>query len=264
MRRRMRRGTALISVVGLVLFLPLASLATAQDDADDESNPALDAIRAIIPEGEPGEDDEQEGMDTFLALVAATGDDTLVTEFGGGSKLTGPCGGYTYSYNKKGAVIDGAFDAGTSDPPVDIAGANVGQQAFTSSNRYQVDTEGLVTYFGFMPFEAGEDGPRNHDWEITTEGISLDRGGDPNNNGKNRNAGIVDLANDLPDFFKTNFTARVEGFLNSDNLASCVGEGHVEFSGPFLNIISAVGLALAGAGVIGLLFNSRPAMTWRA
>ena len=37
-----------------------------------------------------------------------------------------------------------------------------------------------------------------------------------------------------------------------------------ELSGPFLNVISATGMALAGLGVIGLLFNSRPAMTWRA
>ncbi len=101
-------------------------------------------------------------------------------------------------------------------------------------------------------------------WEITTEGISLDRGGDPNPNFKNRNAGLVDLANDLPDLLKTNFNARIEGDMSTTNGLSCVGHAHIEFSGPFLNVISAVGLALAGAGVIGLLFNSRPAMTWRA
>ena len=229
--------------------------------AQDDGNPALDAIRQQIPEGEPGEWDEQEGMDTFLALVAATGDDTIVSDFGDGSTLKGPCGGFAYSYDKDGVVIDGAFDAGTDLPPIDIAGDNIGQQAFTSGNRFQVDSEGVVTYFGFMPLEG--DGPFNHDWEITTEGISLDRGGDPNSLGKNRNSGLVDLANDLPGPFKTNFTARVEGKMTSDNLADCMGAGHVEFRGPGLNAVSVTGLALAGAGVIGLLFNSRPAMTWR-
>ncbi len=120
----------------------------------------------------------------------------------------------------------------------------------------------MVVYFGFMP--AVGDGPEEHRWEITTEGISLDSGGDPNPRLKNRNAGLVDLDNDLPAFLKTNFNARIEGRLDSNNLAPCIGAGHIEFRGPFLNIISATGLALAGAGVIGLLFNSRPARTWRA
>ena len=246
--------TALLSPLGLATAMSTAF-------ADEAPNPALDAIRAQVPEGFPGEYDEQEGMSTFMALVEATGDDTIVSEFGDGSGLTGPCGGFAYSYDKDGDVIDGAFDAGTDAPPIDIAGDNIGSQAFTAANRFQVDSEGVVTYFGFMPLEG--EGPLNHDWQITTEGISLDRGGDPNSLGKNRNSGLVDLANDLPSAFKTNFTARVEGNMTSDNLADCMGFGHVEFSGPLVNAISAVGLALAGAGVIGLLFNSRPAMTWR-
>lgn len=256
----MKRTILVVLAAWLLSPLLLVGAASAQDD--QEQNPALDAIRASVPEGFPGEYDEQEGMDTFLELVLLTGDDTIVSEFGDGSTLTGPCGGFAYSYDKDGQVIDGAMDAGTIDPPIDIAGANIGQQAFTSANRFQVDSEGVVTYFGFMPRQG--DGPFNHDWEITTEGISLDRGGDPNSLGKNRNSGLVDLANDLPSTLKTNFTARIEGNMVSDNLADCVGAGHVEFSGPFVNAISALGLALAGAGVIGLLFNSRPAMTWRA
>ena len=120
-----------------------------------------------MPEGFPGEYDEQEGMDTFLELVLLTGDDAIVSEFGDGSTLTGPCGGFAYSYDKDGLLIDGAMDAGTIDPPIDIAGANIGRQAFTSANRFQVDSEGVVTYFGFMPREG--DGPFNHDWEISVE-----------------------------------------------------------------------------------------------
>lgn len=264
MRRRWGAVWALVGVVGLVLFLPFAVTATAQDDTGDDGgeNPALDAIRAAVPEGFPGEYDVQEGDADYLQLVALFGEDTIVSDFGDGSELTGQCGGFAYSYDKDGELIDAAVDFGDDDPPIDIGGDNFGDQAFTSGNRFQVDTEGVVTYFGFLP-EVG-DGPEDHRWEITTEGISLDSGGDPNPDFKNRNAGLVDLANDLPDFLKTNFNARVEGNLTSVNGLTCMGAGHVEFSGPFFNIISAAGLALAGAGVIGLLFNSRPAMTWRA
>ena len=252
-RRRAGVVAAALLVTTTILLGPLAAGVAAQDP--------LDAIRDAVPEGFPGEYDEQEGMATFLELVAVTGDDTIVSNFGDGSSLTGPCGGFAWSYDADGQIIDGAVDWGDDNPPIDVAGDNIGEQAFTSSNRFQVDSEGVVTYFGFMPQQG--DGPEDHRWEITTEGISLDRGGDPNELLKNRNAGLVDLANDLPDLLKTNFTARVEGNLRSNNLPDCRGAGHVEFSGPFFNLVSAVGLAFLGAGVIGLLFNSRPARTWR-
>ncbi len=117
-------------------------------------------------------------------------------------------------------------------------------------------------YFGFMPLHG--DGPINHHWEIKTEGISLDKGGDPNPRLKNRNAGIVDLSKDLPSVLKANFKAKVSGqLIEGGNLGPCIGRGHVKFNGPFLNVVSAAGLALAGAGILGLLFNSRPALTWK-
>ncbi len=258
--RRPKPARIVVVVAGLALLTLAAPFATGAGAQDDD--PALDAIRALVPEGNPGEYDVQEGDARFLQLVEAFGEDTIVTDFGDGSELSGPCGGFAFSYDNDGGLIDAAVDFGDGAPPVDIGGDNAGSQAFTAGNRFQVDTEGVVVYFGFMP--AVGDGPEEHRWEITTEGISLDSGGDPNPRLKNRNAGLVDLDNDLPAFLKTNFNARIEGRLDSNNLAPCIGAGHIEFRGPFLNIISATGLALAGAGVIGLLFNSRPARTWRA
>jgi hypothetical protein len=117
-----------------------------------------------------------------------------------------------------------------------------------------------VTYFGFMP-QTG-DGPMNHSWFIKTSGISLDSGGDPNTAGDNRNAGTVDLGEDLPVKFSAN--VKINGELTSDNLAPCVGEGNVEFIGNGLtDPVGIAALALLGGGLLGLLFNARPAMTYR-
>jgi hypothetical protein len=119
----------------------------------------------------------------------------------------------------------------------------------------------VVTYFGFDP-ESG-DGPLNHSWYVKTSGISLDKGGDPNTNLKNRATGLVDLANDLP--VKFSAKVKVEGQLTADNLPPCVGRGYVEFIGNGLTDPVGLGaLALLGGGIFGLLFNARPARTWKA
>jgi len=247
---RVRTGVA----IGGLVLLVAGSPATAQSDEIDQST--LDALRAEVPEGEPGEDDIQEGDDRFGRLVAALGETTIV-DISSSSKLEGVCGGWAFSFDEDGELIDSAIALGNGAAPFDTF---EGGQAFTADNPFQVDTRGLVMYFGFMP--RNDEGPMDHSWSITTSGISLDEGGDPNENGDNRNAGIVDLAEDLP--FPFSAKVQVSGELTSSNIGQCIGEGHVEFIGNGLtDPVGLVGLALLGGGLFGLLFNARPAQTWR-
>ena len=245
---------AAIVVSGFALLVP-GGPAAAQDDTLDDD--VLEQLRELIPEGEPGEYDLDEADMLYQQLVSLTQESTEVADFGDGSELTGPCGGWAFSYDQDGERIDAAFDAGDDNPPIDLLD---GTQAFTSSNPFQVDTRGVVVYFGFAPREG--DGPMNHRWEIRTSGISIDSGGDPNSAGENRNAGLVDLDEDLP--VKFSAKVRVEGEMTSDNLPPCMGQGHVEFQGNGLtDPVGLAGLALLGGGLFGLLFNARPAKTWK-
>ncbi len=219
---------------------------------------ALDEIRALVPEGDPGKYDLTEASAEFGQYVILFGQSTAVADFGDGSQLTGLCGGFAYSYDKNGDLLDAAIDLGDGDAPVDLL---EGTQAFTSGNPFKVDPRGVVVYYGFSP-ESG-DGPEDHRWYIKTSGISLDKGGDPNPQLKNRNAGLVDLNKDLP----VKFTAKVkiEGHMMSENQPDCVGKGHVSFEGDGLtDPVGLAGLALLGGGIFGLLFNSRPAITWKS
>lgn len=242
-----------LAIGGLVLLVS-SGPAAAQDDGLDQDT--LDSLRAEIPEGEPGEDDIQEGDDRFGRLVESLGENTIV-EISDSSKLEGVCGGWAYSFDENANLIDSAIAIGNGTPPIDTF---EGGQAFTASNPFKVDTRGLVQYYGFMPRDG--DGPKDHTWWIKTSGISLDKGGDPNENLKNRNAGIVDLAEDLP--VKFSAKVQVQGQLDSTNIGSCIGEGHVEFIGNGLtDPVGLAGLALFGGGIFGLLFNARPAQTYR-
>ena len=243
-----------LSVMGALAVAPF--LAAGQAQAQD-GNPALDAIRAEIPEGAPGEDDLRPGDARFGRLVELYGASTAVGDFGTGSVLTGPCGGYAFSYDEDGVLLDAAMDVGDGQPPLDMLD---GGTAFTAGNPFKVDTRGLVEYFGFAPLN--DEGPMNHSWFIKTSGISLDSGGDPNSAGNNRNEGIVDLAEDLP--VKFSAVIKVEGEMTSSNLATCVGQGHVEFIGNgLLDPVGLAGIALLSGGVFGLLFNARPAYTFK-
>ena len=251
-----RRTTHLLFALSVLIALALApNLASA--GAQDSSDPALDALRAEVPEGFPGKYDLTEANEEFGRLVELYGESTSVVAFGDGSELSGPCGGWAYSYDKNGELLDAAMDAGDGSPPFDIVD---GTQAFTAANPFRVDPRGIVQYFGFAP-QVG-DGPRDHSWFIKTSGISLDKGGDPNPQLKNRNSGLVDLAEDLP----VKFTAeiKVEGEMMSANLATCVGRGHVSVEGNGLtDPVGLAGLALLGGGFFGLLFNARPAFTYK-
>lgn len=246
-----------VGVLGALTFLQL--FASTSATAQETNDPALDALRAEVPEGFPGEYDLTEASEEFGQLVSLYGQTTAVADFGDESELSGPCGGWAYSYDKNGELLDAAMDVGAGSPPIDILDGGI--QAFTASNRFRVDPRGVVQYYGFSP-ENG-DGPRNHRWTIKTSGISLDKGGDPNGALKNRNAGLVDLDQDLPVKFTANI--KVEGEMMSENLATCIGTGHVSVEGNGLtDPVGVAALALLGGGVFGLLFNARPAMTWKS
>jgi hypothetical protein len=251
----MMRRTRLIG--GIALLVVLGSLGGARAGAQDEGDGSLDAVRALIPEGEPGEYDLTEGDALFGQLAEAYGAPFATNDFDDDSKLTGQCGGFAYSYDEDGALLDAAADFGDDAPPVDLLD---GGQAFTSGNRFKVDTRGVVVYYGFMPRDG--DGPLDNKWSIKTSGISLDSGGDSNAAAENRNSGRVDLADDLPVKFSAN--AKVTGELTSANIGDCDGEGHVEFIGNGLtDPVGIAAIALFAGGLLGLLFNARPASTWR-
>jgi len=250
----MMKWGAALSACGLIggLALTAAGAAQAQEPPDDP----LDQIRAQLPPGEPGEYDLTEADIIFGTYVQIWGVSSEVDDFGDGSSLEGPCGGYAISYDNDGQIIDAAMDLGFDGPPFDMVD---GGQAFTADNPFKVDTNGLVEYYGFAPQNG--DGPIDHRWFIKTSGVSVDSGGDPNSNGKNRNQGIVDLENDLP--VKFSAKVRVEGEITSNNI-TCTGYGHVEFIGNgLLDPAGIASILLLGGGIFGLLFNARPAQTWK-
>ena len=121
-------------------------------------------------------------------------------------------------------------------------------------------------YFGRMPAEG--DGARNHTWSIDTAGISLDEGGDDNPDLKNRNAGEVNIGDDVPGGALVIPTGLypIDGQLDSENGVRCAGSGWVKFDTAFPPLTAAGGVAAlaAIAGIFGLLFNARPAITWKA
>ncbi len=144
----------------------------------------------------------------------------------------------------------------------------------------------------------GDPAPAFHDhsWAMYIMGISADTGGDPNQRDKNRNAGVVELGKILGDVDAgpidlTELRAKIKARgaivdlyatslagnplpedVDKDNIFGiaamreyCYGEGWVEFigSGPPMTA-TAIASVLAAAGFAGLLFNVRPAQSWRA
>ncbi len=184
-------------------------------------------------------------------------------EPGGGSKLAGQCLGMAMSFDDKGQLLDIAADLDPDGAPIDIIESQEKGEvvrAFSQSNPFKVHLDGFVAYVG----KAGEfgAGPSNHRWSIKTFGVELDSGGDPNPKGKNRNAGGVNLADDLPAAAKFNALFKIDGELKSDNGISCDGSGYFETTGG-LPVPEGIGVvALVGAG-LGALFNARPAKTWK-
>jgi len=199
-----------------------------------------------------------------------------------GAYLLGPCGGAAISYDAAGDSLDAAVDLGDGRPPIDV----YGERKFTAGNPFKVDSGGTVLYFGFTLPAPGLTGDAFHDhrWEMVIMGVSADDGGDPNPRDKNRNAGIMELGDLLPFQFQAKVKAQgvfVDGWGNrelpaytADDVEAvfaghtvCFGEGWVQFVGdryPLFTAPGALATALALAGFSGILFNARPALSWRA
>lgn len=285
MRRRRRN---LILAMGL-LALVVAPAASAQDrvagaedqividllqfvpeqfrgDLIDRNGDGIPDLGEIPPEGTAGIWDDRVGEVTDEAFLLAVspanfdrGDE--------GSSLTGPCKGIAISYDADGLSVDAIISRGGDEPPIDI----YGNQKMTRGNPFNVDTRGVLVYFGSSQPETFLD----HRWYLMAEGVFKDDGGDPNPQGKNRNAGAVDFGSLLP----FPFTALVKAkgawvdqwgptelpVQDSYPEPNCVGEGWVKFVGPspLVTPPGIVAVLLSAAGFTGVLFNARPALSWR-
>ncbi len=245
-------------------------------DFDDDGVPDItdsdgDGVPEV-PRGEPGDRDITPENPLFLAPITqeleSLGLNTVVS-ISDSSKLLYDCGGMAMSFAEDGAMVDWAIGipsgegGGPTGQLVDIFGeGDFGSRAFTKSNPFRF--EHTVVYFGRLP--GSGDGPMDHTWSIKTAGVSLDSGGDDNPQGNNRNAGEVSV-DDIPGGSSLLPTGifPIKGELTSVNGPRCTAEGWVEFAtgNPLLNAASGVAALAGAAGVIGLLFNSRPAITWR-
>lgn len=277
-----KRVSYLLFSLGLVLLVAAGPMAGAQDEAKvdlmefipaqfqgdfaDLNGDGIPDLGALPPEGVAGIWDNKVGAVTdeaFLDAVSSTGFDVGDD----GSNLTGACKGLAISYDADGMSVDAMFDAGGNDPPLDI----FGNQKMTRDNPFLVDTRGVLVYFGSSQPETFHD----HRWFLMAEGVFKDDGGDPNPRDKNRNAGSVDFGELLPFPFTALVKAKgawVDGWgpaelpvLETYPEPNCVGEGWVKFVGPnpFLTPPGVLAAALAVVGFSGVLFNARPALSWR-
>ena len=268
---RLRLASA-VAVLAAVLMVGIPS-AAAQGSLDEEAVETVDSFMAElaillavsgdeIPDiiGEAGDRDLPPG---FMVVVS----EGVVSEDlpgGSGSELTGPCQGIAASLGPSEGggyeVIDIAADFDDAAPPIDLmepVGSDGYAQAFTSGNPFIVHVDGFVVYAG-----QADPPPIDHDWEIRTFGLSLDQGGDPNPNGKNRNAGTVNLEEDLPAAAKVNALFYIEGDMIADGGFLCVGSGYFKTTGG-TRALEGAGVVLVLAMGIGALFNTRPARTWK-
>ena len=309
----MGRRVRFLAVLAMILGVT-AGPAWAMETVAGEAECAVIDIRPFVPdnfvdvngdcvpdlgeleEGEPGIWDDLVGAQTpeqFLARIDTTGArfDLLDDR----SEMRGPCGGVAILYDEDGLSIDALYDAGDDDPILDVY---TGEQAMTADNPVKVNSAGVIAYFGFTEdvptlslegFFLDDYGPQapafhDHQWQIDILGVSADFGGDPNEFDKNRNAGLVELGEELPLRFRAKLKARgaiidlwgeerLDSF-DSDTIAGvaagrefCFGEGWVEFVGdgfPLFEGPGAISAVLAVLGFSGVLFNARPAQTWRA
>ena len=270
-------------MINLSDFITLDAAAQWEDrNGDYLPDLPVEGAENQIPEGIAGLWDDAVGATTpeeFITRVDPTGTRFDVEE--GDASLVGPCGGSVISYDADGNSLDAAVDLGDGGPPVDI----YGEAAFTAGNPFRVDSGGTVAYFGFtLPTSQLEgDAFHNHRWELVIMGISADQGGDPNPQDKNRNAGLVELGDLLP--FQFQAKAKIQGVFvdgwgeselpaySAADLTAfagrevCFGEGWIEFVGdsyPLFTAPGALAAALILAGFGGVLFNARPALSWRA
>lgn len=281
-RRRVGDAVAGLAAIGAVLMFAGAAHAGGRPPQPPELPPDADQLaeeffgllaeelglpssELVLGEitGPPGEYDLPPGVARFVGADNVA----VATELpdGGGSSLTGPCFGIAVSLGPgKGGqrrVIDAAADFDDAAPPVDLLDADkdgTPRQAFTADNPFRVHVNGIVVYTGF----AGEP-PIDHRWFIRTQGISLDSGGDPNPRGKDRNAGFVDLQNQLPGPAKVNALFRIEGRMTANGGSFlCEGSGYFRTEGG-VPLMEGGGVVLLLTFGLGALFNARPALTWK-
>jgi hypothetical protein len=307
----MRRIRNLLLAAGVLASLLVMPAAAAQETNDE----LLDFVRDFVPaefvdvngdgipdladleEGRPGIWDDRVGARTPEEFLARIDGGTRPFDLDEkGSTIVGPCGGVAISWDANGESIDAMIDRGDGTPPIDVV---TGAQAMTAGNPFEAATDGTVGYFGFTHDTAslstegarsgvdyGDPAPAFHDhqWRLVIMDISADEGGDPNQRDKNRNAGLVELGEELPFDFRAKVKARgaiVDLYgpdrlpdFDASNIAAiaggneyCFGEGWVEFVGegfPLFTVPGALAAALAAAGFAGILFNARPAQSWRA
>lgn len=249
-----------------------------------DGEPDFDALDRLI--GEPGVRDidpgengnvitvDEDGVTTIEATealkeeariqIARSGCDPGLIA-GSGSALSGPCYGMAWSYDSDGQPLDRAADWSFVNPPVDLYGDGEGEFAFTSDNPFEVDVNGFVIYTGVANGLEPGSGPREHDWflqiKLFGNGTNVDAGGDPNNSGENRNAGAVNVRDDLPAAAKISAVISINGRMETQARDfRCVGSGFVDLQGGLDPTVP--GVALAAIAAIGLLFNARPALTW--
>ncbi|MEX0826836.1 MAG: hypothetical protein WD184_08830 [Acidimicrobiia bacterium] len=278
----MKRWRNLLLAVGLIMLIGAAPYATAQgdptidlfefipeqfrDDFEDRNGDGIPDFKEVPPEGIAGIWDDAVGEVEDQAFLDAVGSDSFDTD-DEGSSLTGPCKGVVISYDADGSSVDAFIDRGGPDPLIDING----NQAMTKSNPFEVDTRGTLLYFGSSQPATFH----NHRWYLKAEGIFKDDGGDPNPRDKNRNAGSVDFGALLPFPFTALVVAEGAwvdewGPTELPDQATypepnCIGRGWVKFVGPnpFLTPPGILATLFAAAGFTGVLFNARPALSWR-
>ena len=237
-----------------------------QQDFQDLNGDGIPDLGELSPEGIAGIWDDKIGAITDEEFLDAVSGGTF-DQGDEGSSLIGSCKGVVISYDSEGMSVDAFVDTGGIDPPVDIAG----NQALTRDNPFEVDTRGIIVYFGSSQPETFH----NHRWFLMAEGVFKDQGGDPNALDKNRNAGSVDFGNLLPFPFTALIKAEgawVDGWgaaelpvMESYPAPNCVGDGWVKFVGPnpMLTPPGILATLLAAAGFSGILFNARPALSWK-
>ncbi len=221
-----------------------------------------------IPIGERGDLDLRPGDGRFGTEIGGQVSASVSTS--DASSLLFDCSGMAISFDANGAMVDWALGVGSSEgggpagQMIDLFPSGQTERAFTKSNPFVVVDK--VVYFGRMP--GAGDGARNHVWSVTTAGISIDEGGDDNPDGNNRNAGQVSISEDVPagSLLIPSGIFPITGSLDSENDVRCEGSGWVRFDtgNPVLSAAGGVAALLGLGGIFGLLFNARPAITWRA
>ena len=214
---------------------------------------------------------------TMTQIARAGGDQGLIA--GSGSALKGACMGQAWSFDDDGRPLDVAFDWNRELPPVKYSTDPDEPlvQAFTADDPFKVHVDGAVIYTGIAGgFEDGT-GPYDHDWFINMNfvgfaGTNVDSGGDPNTGYENRNAGAVNLNQDLPEPAKISGLVALNGQISAPGTGEgapgaqnaepflCVGSGFADLTGGIP--VTAPGVALLLMSTAGLLFNARPAKTF--